>query len=98
METWMAAPVYRLVNMLPKPIQSRIERRISEKTAKLRMEIQQGNWRMVQRFEELKALLNDPHLTEEDREEFRKEIAGLGEKVDAFQEEKTRLDREMEAR
>lgn len=75
-------PECRLIN----PLKEWNNRRLDKELAEVKVSITQGNWNLVMRVEELKALLADPRVPEERKKEFREKIMELDRKVAALRE------------
>ena len=82
--------------LLPNSLKLWMDRELDVKLAEVKMNVRQGNWRLVQEYEDLKAMLDDPRLSEEKREEFRIKIEEFSKRLDKYFEEQEKKDRELE--
>ncbi len=83
--------------LLPGILKTWMNQQFNETIAAKKMEINRANWQLVQDFEELKALAEDPRIPENIREEYRIKLEDFGKRLDQFQEEKAQLDTKSNA-
>ena len=82
--------------LLPNSLMLWMDRELDVKLAAVKMEVRQGNWRLVQEYEGLKAMLDDPRLSEEKKEKLREDLEEISKRLDAYFSEIEKRDRELE--